>query len=42
VQKVSDYKAALAAGDCSLPVESLMTKSLKEKLVALGISSNQD
>jgi hypothetical protein len=42
VQKVSDYKAALAAGDCSLPVESLMTKSLNEKLVALGISSNQD
>jgi hypothetical protein len=42
VQKVLDYKAALAAGDCSLPVESLMTKSLKEKLVALGISSNQD
>jgi hypothetical protein len=38
VQKVSDYKAALTAGDCSLPVESLMTKSLKEKLVALGIT----
>jgi hypothetical protein len=40
VQKVLDYKAALQAGDCSLPEESLMTKALKEKLAALGISQD--
>jgi hypothetical protein len=40
LQKVLDYRAALQAGDCRLPEESLMTKSLKEKLAALGISSN--
>jgi hypothetical protein len=34
--KVSDYRAALAAGDCRLPEEPL-TKSLKEKIVALGL-----
>jgi hypothetical protein len=37
LQKVSDYRAALQAGDCRLPEESLMTKSLKEKLAALGL-----
>ena len=36
VQKVLDYKAALVAGDCSLPEEPL-SKSLKEKIVALGL-----
>ena len=36
VQKVLDYKAALVAGDCSLPEEPL-SKSLKEKLAALGL-----
>ena len=34
--KVSDYRAALAAGDCRLPEEPL-SKSLKEKIVALGL-----
>jgi hypothetical protein len=34
--KVSDYKAALAAGDCRLPEEPL-TRSLREKLAALGL-----
>ena len=33
--KVSDYRAALAAGDCKLPEEPL-SKSLKEKIVALA------
>ncbi len=36
VQKVLDYKAALVAGDCRLPEEPL-SKSLKEKIVALGL-----
>jgi hypothetical protein len=36
VQKVLDYKVALVAGDCSLPEEPL-SKSLKEKIVALGL-----
>jgi hypothetical protein len=36
VQKVLDYKAALVAGDCSLP-EQPLSKSLKEKIVALGL-----
>jgi len=36
IQKVLDYKAALVAGDCSLPEEPL-SKSLKEKIVALGL-----
>ena len=34
--KVSDYRAALAAGDCRLPEEPL-TRSLREKLAALGL-----
>jgi hypothetical protein len=37
VQKVIDYKAAIAAGDCALPAEPL-SKSLKEKIVALSIA----
>jgi hypothetical protein len=36
-QKVADFKAALACGDCTLPAEPL-SKSLKEKIVALGIA----
>jgi hypothetical protein len=36
-QKVEDFKAALACGDCTLPAEPL-SKSLKEKIVALGIA----
>jgi hypothetical protein len=35
-QKVIDYKAAIAAGDCTLPAEPL-SKSLREKIVALGV-----
>ena len=34
--KVSDYRAALAAGDCRLPEEPL-SKSLRDKIVALGL-----
>jgi hypothetical protein len=37
-QKVIDYKAAIAAGDCTLPAEPL-SKSLPEKIVALGDDS---
>jgi hypothetical protein len=40
-QKVADYKAALAAGDCTLGDPSKFPKSITEKLEALGITHHQ-